>query len=566
MNRTILFLVFFLIPSLALSATDRRVAIYPSGASTPSGYDATYTSMSTMEAAENGDLTDSGGTRLVVEITSSDGTWESAPDTTNTIFDGWTCDYSNGEYIWIYTVDGAKPSSPMFWDETAYIKLEGGIANNTTIDNDHAAVDIAVVFQNIQFVNSASSSTWSFFATTGGYLDTLIIDRCYVWNHAPEEGGIRIENPAASGSAVQILNTVLHGADGATAASQGLLIESGAANATVHAINNTIAHWNIGIHTDDSSAFYSINNALLYNSDDFRDTSPSGYPLNCASDEGAGEGTNGIDLTPGTQATDLAVTFVQPVESANLVSNGGFETCSGCTPDDSTTDDFANWTENDDSGSGYIDWDSNEAVIPEGTYVVDIHKGAGSDVNVNQSFALSASTTYVFSYIGKSDGTGTVEVSIRYPSESLFLQEDGSWSTNSNWSLDYIKVDTSDTAWAYQYLVFTTPGYSGSYNVMLINDQANSSSWVDDVQVYAWPRVDYRLTGDDSVADLLEAGETQDNEALVPSLDILGRSRATGANRPDIGAFEHGTLGASLSRKINFFMGGRNTTFLGLYY
>jgi hypothetical protein len=102
-------------------ATDRTVAIYPSGTTTPSGYDATYTSMSAMEAAENGDLTSGGGTRLLVEITASDGNWSSNDTTSSGVtFAGWTYDRSSGEYIHIYTLDDGARSSSGNADANAY--------------------------------------------------------------------------------------------------------------------------------------------------------------------------------------------------------------------------------------------------------------------------------------------------------------------------------------------------------------------------------------------------------------------------------------------------------------
>ena len=92
---------------------DRTVAIYPSGASAPGGYDATYTTMSAFEAAEGGDLVSS-TTTLTCEITASDGNWNTA-DSTSVSFAGWTTNatydvtitalddgarntYSNGQY------------------------------------------------------------------------------------------------------------------------------------------------------------------------------------------------------------------------------------------------------------------------------------------------------------------------------------------------------------------------------------------------------------------------------------------------------------------------------------
>lgn len=546
MKKLATLLAFLLIPSVALSATDRYVAIYPTGSTNPSGYSATYTSMATMEAGEDGDLTAAGGTRLRVEITASDGTWENAPDDSQAVFDGWTCDYASGEYVWVYTVDTAKPSSPMFWDETAYIFRPATQYVALNIDNDFAAANLAIVFDDIQFARTRTgygANTAQVLAAS--YLERLELNRCWIERDEASPGhGLDVQGVAGTAAEVHITNCVFSGVG--SESGDGFNGTDGAQLAATYIVNSTFTGWSGDAIEPNNTNTYVINTALFYNADDFEDTYPAGYPLYCASDQGAGEGTNGIDLTPGVQATDLAVTFEQPAEATNLISNGGFETCAGCTANDGITDNFANWTESDGGGGGYIDWDSNEATIPEGTYVVDLHKAAGTNALVQQDISLASNTTYVFSLIGKSDGTGYMHTHIQDQADNYYLQDDGSWAAAAEYELAALEISSSHTSWTYRYLVFTTSANAGNYRFAIKSTVANSSAWADDVKLYAWPRVDFRLTGTTTTANLVNAGVSH---TLVPKVDIVGVSRE---GRPDIGAFEY-AAGNFWQRFLYFF-------------
>ena len=101
-----------------MALAHRYVAIYPSGTTDPDGtasqgdpgenYSASYTSMSSMEAAENGDFSGGDGTVLHVEIIPSDGAWNSA-DTTGVEFDGWKTDRGgDGSYVHIKAYGTAR--------------------------------------------------------------------------------------------------------------------------------------------------------------------------------------------------------------------------------------------------------------------------------------------------------------------------------------------------------------------------------------------------------------------------------------------------------------------------
>lgn len=116
-------------------ATQKDVAIYPDGSTEPGGYDAAYTTMTAFEAGENADITSGGSDLFInVEIVESDGSWDGAKDTDNTIFDGWKCDRASGNYVLVTAVGGAR-SSDGLWDTTAYI-LTSGSSYCIRIDND----------------------------------------------------------------------------------------------------------------------------------------------------------------------------------------------------------------------------------------------------------------------------------------------------------------------------------------------------------------------------------------------------------------------------------------------
>jgi hypothetical protein len=121
----------------ASSTTTRTVAIHPSGTTAPAGYDATYTSMSAMEAAEDGNLVNL-NRFLRVEIVNSDGDWTTA-DTT-VIFDGWKCDKSAGQYVEIEVMSGARnPYTDGKWSTSHYRLSSSSSTIALLIDNDNFA-------------------------------------------------------------------------------------------------------------------------------------------------------------------------------------------------------------------------------------------------------------------------------------------------------------------------------------------------------------------------------------------------------------------------------------------
>lgn len=278
----------------------RDVSIYPSGATSPSGYDATYTSMSLMEATEGAN---SGSHHIDCEIGASDGSWSGSPDTSNVEFDGWDCDYSTDRYLNIYTSGTAKPSADAFWDTSAYILKYTASAPTLEIDNDHdgGTSKFDAVFTDIQIEHDTSAQYNLYIHESPNGVDYLEFNRCWF-----QQGGAEYNIFSSFGLGTELLfvNCVM---DGGT---HGL--RNNVAN-TLYLVNcDFVNATDDGIESDGYNV-YPINCACFYNPDDFTDTFPVGYPLRCASDQGAGEGTTGVDLTPGANRdTDLAVTFEAP--------------------------------------------------------------------------------------------------------------------------------------------------------------------------------------------------------------------------------------------------------------
>lgn len=149
-------------------ANDRTVAIYPSGATSPGGYDATYTSWDAMENAEDGDLTNASGsnTRLLVEITASDGSW-SAVDSAQGM-DGWKTDKgTDGSCVEVYTLANSR-SADGKWSASAYT-LEPSWSVGRLVDNDATADSyLDVQFKQVQ-IQGRSGGDYAASVYTGAY-------------------------------------------------------------------------------------------------------------------------------------------------------------------------------------------------------------------------------------------------------------------------------------------------------------------------------------------------------------------------------------------------------------
>ncbi len=295
----------------------RYVAIYPSGATNPIGddpygdagasYSQIYTSMSAMEAAENGDLTTAGinspdSTELRVEIIPSDGSWGSGgagPDTgSNVTFDGWTTDKGNGSdnsYVTIETFGTAR-SSDGNWDTSAYIMQTTSTGSYTMrLDNDGAG-ELSVDFIGVQFehIDGSTNNGYGLLAIFGS-ADHLEIGffkchfkqqdgstdnrtRCFDSWEDGNQATLRFKNCIFAYGDVSIMFM----------ASNDQIVAAYFYNCTIYGSGNAV-------ETNNIPNVYVKNCAIFDNTDDWVDTLPTTDYNAC--DEGAGEGTNTVDIS-----------------------------------------------------------------------------------------------------------------------------------------------------------------------------------------------------------------------------------------------------------------------------
>jgi len=313
-----------------MALAHRYVAIYPSAASdpvsdtpygtagSPSSYDATYTTMSSMEGAENGDLSTGDGTVLHVEIIPSDGSWSGAKDATGGVsFDGWTTDRGgDGSYIELRAYGSAR-SSDGLWDTGAYIKISTGDESCVDIDNDHAAVDIDIEFIGVQFEQTyvSSGSRCIYGGHASSQLGSLVLDSCYLFaNNIADEYGIYCRGNGTP--TITLINSVIE-TRGASTADHGVYFYT---NCTAKIINCTIVGWASDQIERDSGTVTVINSAVFAGGDDFDGSMTIDY---CASDDG--DGTNAIAASGSdwdNEFTDYANGDFTPLDSGNVYQAG----------------------------------------------------------------------------------------------------------------------------------------------------------------------------------------------------------------------------------------------------
>jgi hypothetical protein len=263
-------------------ATEKKVAIYPAAANVPDGYDATYTTMALFEAGEDVDITVGSGTDeyILCEITPSDGSWNGAPDTDPTIFDGWKCDRSNGNYVRVTTIGSAR-SSDGKWDTGAYIM---SLADHAiTLDNDTSASDfLDIEFEGIQI--NISNNDEPFRTRAIAYHGDIRILRCYFRTST----GYSIVNDTSDGTnlKLRIKNTV------AISGGAYCFYNSGAHN-LMYIYNSTFEDATNDNIRSTSGTVNAVNVVSFNSPDDFNGITCS-Y---CASDDG--DGTDPVDISPG---------------------------------------------------------------------------------------------------------------------------------------------------------------------------------------------------------------------------------------------------------------------------
>ncbi len=269
--------------------TTRTVAIYPSTASPPGGYDATYTSMSAMQAGESKDLV-ALNRFLRVEIVNSDGNW-STPDT-SVIFDGWTTDRSAGQYLEIEVMSGARNSYTDGKWSTSHYRLSS-TAHTLVIDNDAAAGNyLEADFIGLQVEN-----------TGGGNLAAQIKDGAYhktikfIASHFRGTTDFEVLQLSDDGTAeVWFINTILENSN--ISNSDEIVRATSAWSATAYFYNCTVVGGGLeGLDVDTGTV--TVKNCAVFNNDGTDVLAGGVTPDFNASDDSIG--TNWVDISPAVE-------------------------------------------------------------------------------------------------------------------------------------------------------------------------------------------------------------------------------------------------------------------------
>jgi LysM repeat protein len=170
----------------------------------------------------------------------------------------------------------------------------------------------------------------------------------------------------------------------------------------------------------------------------------------------------------------------------NLLSNAGLETFTG-TADDNTTDNWTTWAE-ETSGDAYIGATTDKSV---GSYAAKIFKGTGNASLIYYNVSLQPNTSYTLTFNAKSDGVGTGSPYIvyTYSGTTYYLQDNLSYSTTANYTINGqgIDIGTGDTAYTTRTLTFTTAasntGTPQNYSFYFRSGTNNGAILIDSVSL-----------------------------------------------------------------------------------
>lgn len=279
-----------------MALAHRVVAIYPTGTADPNGtasqyggnYSASYTTMSAMEAAENGDLDTGDGTILHVEIIPSDGSWNAAPDTTTpVIFDGWATDRGgDGSYVEIKTYGTARSSNGLF-DTAAYILKNSAADRNLRIDNDHDNTEyLDIEFVGVQFEQTQAQV--NIYLHGSQYLKDIRFLKCYCKQGAASHNFFSVLSDNVN-LVIRLKNSIFEGGLSGVYTDDEMKV--------LYLYNCTVFDCAADAVESNGYDFRPVNCAVFNNVDDWQDTFPAGYPNYCASDDND-IGDNKVDISP----------------------------------------------------------------------------------------------------------------------------------------------------------------------------------------------------------------------------------------------------------------------------
>jgi hypothetical protein len=283
----------------AFAATTRTVAIHPSGTSVPGGYDATYTSMSAMETAEDGNLV-SLDRFLRVEIVNSDGDWTTA-DTT-VIFDGWKTDRSAGQYVVIEVMSGARnPYTDGKWSTSHYRLSSSSSTIALLIDNDaNADAYFEADFIGLQVENTGGGLAAQ--VRDNAWHKTIKFKACHFRGTTANEVLQLMDNgsaqvPAHDNAEVWFINTILE--NSLSTNDDEIVRATSAWTATAYFYNCTVVGGGLeGLDVD--AGTISVKNTAAFNNDG-TDVLVLGGATADYNASDVSFGTNWVDISPGAE-------------------------------------------------------------------------------------------------------------------------------------------------------------------------------------------------------------------------------------------------------------------------
>lgn len=216
-------------------------------------------------------------------------------DNATVIWDGWTVGVSN-----FITVKGDRDQSDGFYDgflqyHTGFYRMEQSGTSNTLQPIESFTVIDGIQIRVTKPVGSAAGIKIG--------IRDVVTKNCRIFTtlNVGSRRGIWHAGSLSASSLSEIENCIVAGFVGV--ASSGVRVDFGGTG-TVHIFNCSIYDCNVGIlnnATNSSSTVLSTNNVLFNNTDDHSQLSSGPLVIDhCATEQGAGEGTNAQTITTPT--------------------------------------------------------------------------------------------------------------------------------------------------------------------------------------------------------------------------------------------------------------------------
>ena len=300
-----------------------------------------YTSLDAWEDAlggtTSGDLP-SDDQIAVAECRSSSGT----DDTTAVQINGWTTDATRYIKITGAGTDGDWPNTGIL-DTTKYVRT---ITNAASIDIRENYVRVEKI--QIVVTETGTSNAYGMYIAVQDAGNDIRVDSCIIQGVCSGTGNAYGVVTDDADIIAKIFNNISYGfISGGDTGFYGFRASNSSA---VDFYNNTASGCYYGIGQSNGTV-NAINGAVFNNTDDFVGTITI---TNCATDQGAGEGTNGVDISGTWDSTCFTAPEATPPDfSVQDVDSPVYNTGDGTTPKAVFTADIINTTRGPADG----DWD-----------------------------------------------------------------------------------------------------------------------------------------------------------------------------------------------------------------